>query len=310
LNRYQAGEQTVLVVDEAQDLSPQALEEIRLLTNLETSTDKLLQIVLAGQPEFEPKLNHRGLRPLRQRIELRAKTLPLTSEETRGYILERLRIAGGNGEEIFSPEAIDAVHQQARGIPRITNLIADHALTRAFLEQRKTVSLEIVENVTRDFSLDEGALLSEPPTARRAGSNGHRRRRAHVSQSLRRANARLQDRHAQPADASLGITQVKSPLFVYGYGREGVPFYEQTQTIATNERGGLISMHTPVEPGQRILITNKENECSQECIVEHVGARLGRGVDVAFGFPAPAPQFWRTAQTEKEPATENEKACA
>ena len=103
LDRYQAGEQTVLVVDEAQILSRQTLEEIRLLTNLETSTQKLLQIVLAGQPEIEQKLNQRELRQLRQRIALRAKTLPLTPEETCGYILERLRIAGSNGEEIFTP---------------------------------------------------------------------------------------------------------------------------------------------------------------------------------------------------------------
>ena len=102
LDRYQAGQQSVLVVDEAQNLSRQTLEEIRLLTNLETSTEKLLQIVLAGQPELEEKLNQRELRQLRQRIALRAKTLPLTPEETRGYILERLRIAGSNGEEIFT----------------------------------------------------------------------------------------------------------------------------------------------------------------------------------------------------------------
>jgi general secretion pathway protein A len=311
LNRYQAGEQTVLVVDEAQNLSSQALEEIRLLTNLETSTEKLLQIVLAGQPEFEQKLNHRELRQLRQRIALRTKTLPLTPEETCGYVFERLRIAGSKGEELFSPQAIDAVHQHARGIPRITNLISDHALLRAFLEKRKPVSLEIVEDVTRDFSLDEGELLSEPLTQRRASSNGHGRRRTHGSRALRRAGVRLQRRAEQPVDGSpVGITQMKSPLFVYGYGPGGLPFYEQTETIATNERGGLISMHTPVEPGQRILITNKENECSQECVVEFVGARLGRGVDVAFGFPVPTPQFWGATQTEKESAGESEKACA
>ena len=77
---------------------------------------------------------------------------------------------------------------------------------------------------------------------------------------------------------------MKLPLFVYGYGPDGDPFYEHAHTIATNERGGLISMNTPVQPGQRLLITNKENECSQECVVEFLGARLARGVDVAFEF--------------------------
>ena len=102
LERYQAGERAVLIVDEAQNLSPQMLEEIRLLTNLETSTEKLLQIVLAGQPELEQKLNQPELRQLRQRITLRAKTRQLTLEETRGYIQERLRIAGAENPDIFS----------------------------------------------------------------------------------------------------------------------------------------------------------------------------------------------------------------
>src|SRR5580692_12024543 len=128
LDRYRAGERAVLVVDEAQNLSPQMLEEIRMLTNLETATEKLLQIVLAGQPELEQRLNQRDLRQLRQRIALRAKTLPLTLEETNGYILERLHIAGSTGEEIFTPPAIEAVYQHACGIPRVTNLLCEHAL--------------------------------------------------------------------------------------------------------------------------------------------------------------------------------------
>jgi general secretion pathway protein A len=156
LDRYQAGERAVLVVDEAQNLSPQMLEEIRLLTNLETSTEKLLQIVLAGQPELDHKLNQPQLRQLRQRITLRAKTRPLTLEETRGYIAERLRIAGNSaGEEIFTAEATETLHRYARGIPRVTNLLCEHALISAFVDQRKPVPAEIVEEVARDFDLDE-----------------------------------------------------------------------------------------------------------------------------------------------------------
>jgi hypothetical protein len=155
LDRYQAGERAVLIVDEAQNLSQQMLEEIRLLTNLETSTEKLLQIVLAGQPELEVKLNQPQMRQLRQRITLRAKTLPLTLEETRGYINERLRIAGNDGGEVFSAEAIEAVHRYARGIPRITNVLSEHALISAFVDQRKPVPQEVVEEVARDFELHE-----------------------------------------------------------------------------------------------------------------------------------------------------------
>src|SRR6201998_1639876 len=153
LERYQAGERAVLVVDEAQNLSPQMLEEIRLLTNLETSTEKLLQIVLSGQPELDQNLNHPQLRQLRQRITLRAKTRPLTLEETLGYIQERLRIAGAQNPDIFSPEAVAAIHRYARGIPRVTNLLCEHSLVSAFVDQKNPVPSEIVEEVARDFEL-------------------------------------------------------------------------------------------------------------------------------------------------------------
>jgi type II secretory pathway predicted ATPase ExeA len=172
LERYQAGERAVLIVDEAQNLTPQMLEEIRLLTNLETSTEKLLQIVLAGQPELELKLNQPQLRQLRQRITLRAKTLPLTVDETRGYINERLRIAGSDGEDVFSPEAIEAIHRHARGIPRVTNLLSEHALISAFVDQRKPVTEEIVEEVARDFGLHEVDPLARPVPSPANGENG------------------------------------------------------------------------------------------------------------------------------------------
>ena len=101
LDRYRAGETAVLVIDEAQNLSDEVLEEIRMLTNLETFTEKLLQIVLVGQPELEQRLKQPQLRQLRQRLTLRAKTHPLNLEETKSYITQRLRIAGSNGEMIF-----------------------------------------------------------------------------------------------------------------------------------------------------------------------------------------------------------------
>src|SRR5258707_1670077 len=145
LDRYQAGERAVLVVDEAQNLSPQMLEEIRLLTNLETSTEKLLQIVLAGQPELEQKLNQPQLRQLRQRITLRAKTRQLTLDETQGYIHERLRIAGAENTDIFVQEAITAVHRSAHVIPRVTNLLCEHTLVSTYADQRNQVPAEIVE---------------------------------------------------------------------------------------------------------------------------------------------------------------------
>ncbi|HWG58158.1 MAG TPA: AAA family ATPase [Candidatus Acidoferrales bacterium] len=155
LDRYRAGESAVLIVDEAQNLSADVLEEIRLLTNLETSTEKLLQIVLTGQPELEEKLKLPQLRQLRQRITLRCRTAPLTLEETFGYIAERLRIAGANGEPVFSREAIETIHLYSRGIPRVTNLLCEHALINAFVDSIRPVPAHLVEEVAREFQLDE-----------------------------------------------------------------------------------------------------------------------------------------------------------
>lgn len=155
LDRYRAGESTVLIVDEAQNLSSDVLEEIRLLTNLETSTEKLLQIILSGQPELEEKLRSPHLRQLRQRITLRCRTAALTLEETYGYVAERLRIAGSNGEPIFSKEAIEAVHLYSQGIPRVVNLLCEHALINAYVDHVRPVPAHAVEEVAREFQLDE-----------------------------------------------------------------------------------------------------------------------------------------------------------
>jgi type II secretory pathway predicted ATPase ExeA len=134
IERYRAHQLSAIVVDEAQNLSWELLEEIRLLTNLETSSEKLVQIVLSGQPELEEKLYHPSLRQLRQRIALWCRTHPLTNEETQSYIEERLRIAGATGQ-IFLPEAAELVYHYSKGIPRIINLLCEHTLIFAYAEQ-------------------------------------------------------------------------------------------------------------------------------------------------------------------------------
>src|ERR1700729_1365478 len=155
LERYRAGETAVLIIDEAQNLSLQVLEEIRLLTNLETSTEKLLQIVLTGQPELEEKLKLPQLRQLRQRITLRCRTSALTLEETYGYIAERLRIAGANDEPIISKEAIQTIHNYSRGIPRVVNLLCEHSMINAYVDSVRPVTAHLVEEVAREFQLDK-----------------------------------------------------------------------------------------------------------------------------------------------------------
>ena len=153
LDRYRAGETAVLIVDEAQNLSEEVLEEIRLLTNLETFTEKLLQIVLVGQPELEQKLKQPQLRQLRQRLTLRAKTHALTLDETKAYIQQRLRIAGSNGQQIFQPEAVLSIHLYSSGIPRVINLLCEHCLVSAFVDQQKLIGPATVDAVARDFDL-------------------------------------------------------------------------------------------------------------------------------------------------------------
>jgi general secretion pathway protein A len=168
LDRYRAGETVVLIIDEAQNLTFPVLEEIRLLTNLETATEKLLQIVLSGQPELEEKLKLPELRQLRQRIMLRCKTMPLTKEQTQEYIEERLRIAGANSAPIFSKAAMDMVHLYSLGVPRVVNLLCEHSLVNGFVEQQRPVGPKIVEDVAREFQLDEVEPIAPPGGGRSA----------------------------------------------------------------------------------------------------------------------------------------------
>jgi len=154
MERFRAGGTTVLIVDEAQNLSMEVLEEIRLLTNLETSSEKLLQIVLSGQPEFEHKLSQPQVRQLRQRITLRSKTFPLDPEETRWYVEERLRVAGWDGRPMFKEEALAVVHQYARGIPRVINLLCEHALISGYADQTPVIGAHAIMELVKEFELD------------------------------------------------------------------------------------------------------------------------------------------------------------
>src|SRR5215813_2767097 len=138
IQRHARGLITALVVDEAQSLQPELLEEIRLLTNLETSQQKLLQIVLLGQPELETLLDSPQLRQLKQRIALRCQLLPLDEQQTRSYVLSRLERAGANPETpIFSDDSLSTLHEYSRGIPRIINNLAENAMVNAFAREQR-----------------------------------------------------------------------------------------------------------------------------------------------------------------------------
>jgi general secretion pathway protein A len=154
VDRFRTHGVCVIVVDEAQNLSWELMEEIRLLTNLETSSEKLIQIVLSGQQELEVKLRDPSVRQLRQRISLWCKTRPLSSEETKSYIAERLHIAGAT-ETILSPEACQLVHFYSKGIPRLINLLCEHSLISAYVEQIKPIPARIVEAVSAELDLQQ-----------------------------------------------------------------------------------------------------------------------------------------------------------
>jgi type II secretory pathway predicted ATPase ExeA len=165
--RGRAGRLTALIVDEAQSLPYELLEEIRLLSNMETPTRKLLNVVLAGQPELADRLNDPELRQLKQRISLRCDLRPFEMFETAAYMAGRLRIAGGRPEEIFSREAIAVIHQAARGVPRIVNVVADNALIGGFASQVKPITKAVVQEVVNDFDLAESDAQARPMAAPR-----------------------------------------------------------------------------------------------------------------------------------------------
>jgi general secretion pathway protein A len=149
--RHRAGLKTVLVLDEAQNLSPVTLEQVRLLSNFEAPGAKLLQILLVGQPELGAKLALPELRQLRQRIALRFTLGPLSREETRHYVRGRLRVAGAWDPGIFSDRAIDRIVRYSGGIPRLVNLLCDHSLLIGYADQRRRVDPGIVDEAWRQL---------------------------------------------------------------------------------------------------------------------------------------------------------------
>jgi len=161
VQRYQKGLTTILVVDEAHHLSQEILEEIRLLSNLETSQRKLLQIVLVGQPELDQKLDSHELRQLKQRIALRCHLDSLNPNETRAYISRRLKIAGAPAADgIFSEPAIESVFRHSRGIPRLINTICENAMLSGYAKDAATITPDIIDGVARDLRL--GVMALEP----------------------------------------------------------------------------------------------------------------------------------------------------
>ena len=152
LEKYRTGENCALIIDEAQNLSAEVLEGVRLLSNFETSRDKLLQILLVGQPEFAVRLNAPELRQLKQRITLRHHLRALSSKECREYISSRVKIAGGDSG-VFTDKAFDAIQTYSGGIPRLVNILCDNALLTTFALEKKQVDADVVGEVAGDLQI-------------------------------------------------------------------------------------------------------------------------------------------------------------
>ena len=156
IERRRLGQSAVLILDEAQNLDPKTLEQIRLLSNFETPHEKLLQILLVGQPELRAKLNLPELRQLKQRIALSCSIRPLTAAEVHQYILTRLRIAKGRDLGIFTEKAVAKIAAYSGGIPRVVNIVCDHCLVIGYADQERRIGPDIVDQAIA--TLEEGAL--------------------------------------------------------------------------------------------------------------------------------------------------------
>jgi general secretion pathway protein A len=195
-------------VDEAHHVAAEVLEEIRLLTNLETTNEKLLQILLVGQPELDEKLDSIELRQLKQRIALRSQLQALDLEETKGYIYRRLQLAGANSNStvLFPADTIVRIHRHSRGIPRLINTVCENALITAYARQSRSVTPDIIEDIASDVRL---GVIHQPNTeATNGNEEGDARRAAKTLLLLHDYLQKLQSSQGEPrAAAATGATK-------------------------------------------------------------------------------------------------------
>lgn len=208
IQRYSRGKRPLLVIDEAQNLNLNTLEEVRMLSNLQTDKDSLLQIMLVGQPELRMRIKDPRLAQLAQRIAVSYHLSPLSREETVEYIVHRLKSAGSRRHDIFTREAMELVHEKCKGIPRSINILCDAALVYAYADDQNIVDLEIMEQTVRDREeegvVPEGAVWRDPESLESKPGNG--------SAGSQASTERLAFLEARVADLSSRLNQQAKEL--------------------------------------------------------------------------------------------------
>jgi general secretion pathway protein A len=176
IDRLKDDRTVLLIIDEAQNLSPEMLEEVRLLSNLETSTSKLIQILLVGQPELSEMLDRDALRQLRQRIVLRHELKPFEAGELEFYVEERLRLAGYTGKGIFKRSALRELFAVSGGVPRLVNAVCDGALLAGYGRDQAILDAEVIREVANDLHLNRNPTGGAGETGNRGRGSSQRRR--------------------------------------------------------------------------------------------------------------------------------------
>jgi general secretion pathway protein A len=206
LRQLAEGRNTVVVIDEAQNLGPDVLEELRLLSNLETGQEKLLQILLVGQPELNYVLNLPQLRQLRQRITVLYHLQPLSLEETGEYIRHRLAVAGATRDDIFTPESVQGIYYYARGFPRLVNMLCDRALLAAYADEKTQVDRVLVDEVQREMEFPFGSADGRPPDWQAAPAG------VQAGGDTAAGNAELQDRLRKLDEIDANVREIRASL--------------------------------------------------------------------------------------------------
>jgi len=165
IDKYQKGKRVLLIIDEAQNLSMEALEEVRMLSNLHTNKEHLIQVILVGQPELRARMQHPSLAQLAQRVAISYHLKPLNFDETLEYIVYRLKCAQAQATDIFTPSAVEIIHKRSKGIPRTINILCDAALVYAYADEKKYIGKEIIDQVIKDKE-ETGFFAESFPDAR------------------------------------------------------------------------------------------------------------------------------------------------